>query len=290
MNKKRKIVVSVALLCGFLMLQSSYVKADDVNPDQTQNTTQTNDNNSSTTNDQAKDESSNQNNVQTSSPNSDQSSTKTNITKNTSKKIKDGLHYNKKNRNYYIYKNNKAIKGYFKYKKAYYQTTKTGKIVGVRNPAKVISQLPQLPTGCEMTAVTMMINYAGMSVSKFTVANETPRSSNGNYGFVGSPYKKTGWWVYPSGIAPVVRKNLGKAKIMTGCSIKALHNQLIRQHLVVVWIANMNGFVNHAITLTGFDANKRIHYNNPWTGKAEVMSQSSFYNHWKANKKRALSY
>ncbi len=77
---------------------------------------------------------------------------------------------------------------------------------------------------------------------------------------------------------------------MTGCSIKALHNQLIRQHLVVVWIANMNGFVNHAITLTGFDANKRIHYNNPWTGKAEVMSQSSFYNHWKANKKRALSY
>ena len=48
-----------------------------------------------------------------------------------------------------------------------------------------------------MTAVTMMINYAGKSVSKFTVANETPRSSNGNYGFVGSPYKKTGWWVYP---------------------------------------------------------------------------------------------
>lgn len=80
MNKKRKIVVSVALLCGFLMLQNSYVKADDVNPDQTQNTTQTNDNNSSTTNDQAKEESSNQNNVQTSSPNSDQSSTKTNIT------------------------------------------------------------------------------------------------------------------------------------------------------------------------------------------------------------------
>lgn len=164
-----------------------------------------------------------------------------------------------------------------------------GNVVGVFNNAEVICQNPELPTGCEMTAVTMMLRYAGVNINKFQVAAETPRSSNGNYGFVGDPYSPSGWWVFPTGIAPVVQRHLGTSQVMTGSSLQAIKDKLNIGHLVVVWMANMNGFVNHAITLTGYNGNG-FYYNNPWTGQKEAMSYSEFYSHWNADAQRALSY
>lgn len=147
-----------------------------------------------------------------------------------------------------------------------------------------------MPTGCEMVAVTMMLNSAGVNISKHQVARETPRSSNGNYGFVGNPYSKSGWWVFPTGIAPVVRKHLGRADIMTGASIDRIKDKLMHGHTVVAWMANMNGFVNHAITLTGYKTTGVFYYNNPWTGRREEMSVNNFMWHWSRDRKRALSY
>lgn len=164
-----------------------------------------------------------------------------------------------------------------------------GNIVGAFNNAEVICQNPELPTGCEMTAVTMMLRYAGVNINKFQVADETPRSSNGDNGFVGNPYSVTGWWVFPTGIAPVVQHHLGTHQIMTGASLAAIQEKLNIGHLVVVWMANMNGFVNHAITLTGYNASG-FFYNNPWTGRKEAMSYGEFYSHWNADAQRALSY
>ncbi|MBB1063142.1 C39 family peptidase [Limosilactobacillus sp. WF-MO7-1] len=164
-----------------------------------------------------------------------------------------------------------------------------GNVVGVFNNAEVISQLPELPTGCEMTAVTMMLRYAGVNINKFQVAAETPRSSNGDYGFVGNPYSASGWWVFPTGIAPVVQRHLGHSDILTGTSLQNIQQHLANGHLVVVWMANMNGFINHAITLTGYNANG-FNYNNPWTGRKESMSYGEFYSHWNADRQRALSY
>ena len=164
-----------------------------------------------------------------------------------------------------------------------------GNMVGVFNNAEVICQNPELPTGCEMTAVTMMLRYAGVNINKFQVVAETPRSSNGDYGFVGNPYSPSGWWVFPTGIAPVVQRNLGTSQVMTGSSLQAIKDKLNIGHLVVVWMANMNGFVNHAITLTGYN-NNGFFYNNPWTGQKEAMSYGEFYGHWNADAQRALSY
>lgn len=172
-------------------------------------------------------------------------------------------------------------------KTIYYDTM--GNMVGVFNNAEVICQNPELPTGCEMTAVTMMLRYAGVNINKFQVAAETPRSSNGDYGFVGNPYSPSGWWVFPTGIAPVVQRNLGTSQVMTGSSLQAIKDKLNIGHLVVVWMANMNGFVNHAITLTGYN-NNGFFYNNPWTGQKEAMSYGEFYGHWNADAQRALSY
>nr|WP_235807646.1 C39 family peptidase [Limosilactobacillus secaliphilus] len=164
-----------------------------------------------------------------------------------------------------------------------------GNIVGVYNNAEVICQLPELPTGCEITAVTMMLRYAGYNVNKIQLANEMPRSSNGDYGFVGNPFSYSGWWIFPTGIAPVVNHYVGHSDILTGTSLQNIQQHLLNGHLVVTWMANMNGFVNHAIALTGYDANG-FTYNNPWTGRKEAMSYGEFYSHWNADRQRAISY
>lgn len=164
-----------------------------------------------------------------------------------------------------------------------------GQIVAVYNDAEVISQLPELPTGCEITAVTMMLRYAGYDVNKVQLANIMPRSNNGDYGFVGNPFSPSGWWIFPTGIAPVVDRFVGHHEIMTGASMQRIQDKLKQGHLVVAWVANVNGFVNHALALTGYDA-CRLFYNNPWTGRKESMTYGEFYQHWNADRQRAISY
>ncbi|WEV41031.1 C39 family peptidase [Lactobacillus sp. ESL0684] len=175
-------------------------------------------------------------------------------------------------------------------KKAHYWI-KQGKITGIKNQAKVISQKPELPTGCEMTAVTMMLNFAGVKVSKLTVAKKTPRSNNPNRGFIGSPYKEypAGYWVAPDGIKGVVKHYLGKASVMSGKSLKSIKKKLLRSHLVVVWVKGIDGLANHALTLTGYHKSK-LYYNDPWTGKKSSISEKKFMPHWRGDGLRALSY
>ena len=175
-------------------------------------------------------------------------------------------------------------------RKAYYWIKK-GVVKGIKNYAKCISQRPELPTGCEMTAATMMINFAGKKVSKLKIANETPRSSNPNKGFIGSPYKAypAGYWVAPGGLKGVVKKYLGKAKIMTSCRLSAIKNKLLHSHLVVVWVNGMDGFSNHALTLTGYH-NQQLYYNDPWTGTKAQINSADFISYWSRDGYRALSY
>lgn len=176
-------------------------------------------------------------------------------------------------------------------KKAYYWINKKGQITGIKNNAHAICQLPEMPTGCEITAVTMMLNFSGKKVSKTQAAKVMPRSSNPNKGFVGSPYKKfpLGFWVAPGGVKPVVQHYLGKAQIMTNCKIDSIKQKLLQSHLVVVWVGLFDGISNHAITLTGFHGNT-LYYNDPWTGTKRKISLAKFKIHWALDGHRAISY
>lgn len=203
-----------------------------------------------------------------------------------------GLHRlpHKKSYAYFDEAGKKRIKN-TKTKKAYYWINKKGEVTGIRNYAKVVCQRPQMPTGCEITAVTMMLNFAGKKVSKFKAAKLMHRSKNPNKGFIGSPYKKYpgGYWVAPKGVRSVVKHYLHKAKIMTRCSLKAIKAKLLQSHLVVAWVGWWDHFSNHAIALTGYHGS-RLYYNDPWTGTKRSMSVKTFMRHWRLDAYRALSY
>ena len=192
------------------------------------------------------------------------------------------------------YSGNVSIHSWYVIDRATYHMNQSGQIDYVLNDAPAISQRPNLPTGCEMTAVTMMLQYAGVNISKEQVANETPKSGNPYTGFMGNPYSNYGYglWVAPSGIAPVVARHLGRSLNMTGWSIDSLKNQLINRHLVVAWQAHMHGFGTHAITLTGFDGGG-FFYNDPWTGQKNAhMTYGTFDWNWRDDpaSRGALSY
>ncbi|MCH4165766.1 MAG: C39 family peptidase [Lentilactobacillus diolivorans] len=158
-----------------------------------------------------------------------------------------------------------------------------------RLTAPLIAQRPELPTGCEITAVTMMLQFAGQQVTKLQLAKEMPRSHNPNKGFVGSPYSRNGWYIYPAGLTKLVAKHVGTSVNMTGKSLSAVKMQIHQNHLAVVWLANFDGFANHAVTVTGY-SKSRIYYNDPWTVRRSSLSNHTFQKHWRLDAYRALSY
>jgi len=155
--------------------------------------------------------------------------------------------------------------------------------------APLIAQRPELPTGCEITATTMMLQFAGDNVTKMQLAKEMPRSNDPNKGFVGSPYSPSGWYIYPKGLLPLVKKHLGSAKDLTGASLNTIKNYIRNNHLVVMYVGGVDGFSNHALTVTGYSKD-RIYYNDPWTDKRTSMSNNALTKHRKADAYRALSY
>ncbi|RSD21130.1 hypothetical protein EJA10_22345 [Mesobacillus subterraneus] len=155
----------------------------------------------------------------------------------------------------------------------------------------VVKQLPELPTGCEITAVTMMLQYQGAKVGKLQLANEMPRHPwDPSYGYVGNPYTTKGWTVYPSALMGLVKKHAGKSENLSGYSLMRLEYYLSKNKPVVVWVSPMHGFTVHAITLTGYDKDN-FYFNDPWTGAKNVkMSKSKFIKIWTNQNKRAISY
>ncbi len=139
--------------------------------------------------------------------------------------------------------------------------------------------------------MTMMLQYKGAKVDKIALANEMPKHSwDPNYGYVGNPFTKKGWTVYPPALMKLVNKHAGSAQNLTGVTNLKLESELANNKPVVVWVSPMHGFTVHAIALTGFDQNN-YYFNDPWTNKKDVrMSKGEFIKLWGNQSKRAITY
>lgn len=192
--------------------------------------------------------------------------------------------------------------------------------------APVINQLPELPRGCEVTSLAMLLQYANISVDKMTLAKEIKKDTTAykvsggkvyfghpNDGFVGSMYSKElpGLGVYHKPIKELAEKYLpGQIEDLTGSPFNDLKIHLsdkrpvwvitntsfkkLSSHQFVTW-HTPNGVLDitykeHSVLLTGFDK-EYVYFNDPLTGeknkKAPIMD---FEESWVQMGSQAITY
>ncbi len=190
---------------------------------------------------------------------------------------------------------------------------------------KSIYQFPELPTGCEITALTMALRYAGYPVSKTTMAKEyLPKSSNWyyvgtkKYGpdsrtvFSGDPFSDGGCVCFAPVIVTAANDYLAAtggahhAVDLTGSEPKQLYDLVLQGTPVVVfvtiemvdrttsggwYIAGTEEYlewssVDHCAVLVGVDE-ERVILNDPITGRV-TYSKARFESVYKQRGKQAV--
>lgn len=165
-----------------------------------------------------------------------------------------------------------------------------------------VMQTPELPTGCEVTSLTMLLNYIGFDVDKLTLADEylpkgEYRKADFNKVFVGDPRNRNAYGCTAAVIAETAEKFLrdydteNKWQVMniTGYSPEMLYSAVKSGNPVVVWGSiNMGDIIEdyvtwtdeetgntiswvggeHCLLLTGYDMKENLVYvNDPLRGQ-----------------------
>ncbi|WP_257391877.1 C39 family peptidase [Mesobacillus jeotgali] len=192
--------------------------------------------------------------------------------------------------------------------------------------APVVWQMPELPRGCEVTSLAMLLQHQGVQTDKLTLAKEVRKNpaeyriSNGkiffgdpNKGFVGNmyTYTKPGLGVYHKPIAELAEKYLpGKIKDLTGAEFQELKIHLSDNRPVWVIINTEykklddsffqtwhtpDGAVKitmkeHSVLITGYDENS-VFFNDPLTGeKNKKAPMKDFVEAWVQMGRQAITY
>jgi len=108
-----------------------------------------------------------------------------------------------------------------------------------------ILQLPELPTGCEITTLAMLLDAVGFQVDKVQLAGYLTCKSEGEatfqQAFIGSPYDSAGYGCYAPVIVDTARKylaaqNSGRiVKDLTGAKFEDLLREVASNHPVAIW-------------------------------------------------------
>ena len=189
----------------------------------------------------------------------------------------------------------------------------------------IINQNPELKFGCEVTSLAMVLNYAGVTVSKMdlyrSIQKETDpliRTSKGDilrwgnpeYGFVGDMTgRRAGTTVFDKPLISLINNKLpGRAVNLTNQPFEQVLEHVEAGYPVVVWTTLDYGLPKrwetwkhgqqvvrvpldlHAVVLVGYD-NNNVYLNDPLSGKKQVKVQKEqFISSWKSLCSRAVSY
>lgn len=186
-----------------------------------------------------------------------------------------------------------------------------------------ILQYPELPRGCEVTSLAMLINFKGISVSKMTLANEivyddTPMTNangkvyygNPNKGFVGDMKALTnhGYGVYHTPIYELLQRYFPYSALdLTGADFYDLYYFINRD--IPVWVIinasydllpsssfeiwnTDEGEVaitkrEHSVLITGYDENY-IYFKDP-LGRESYVETNRFKAGWEQMGSQAVS-
>ncbi|WP_049962602.1 C39 family peptidase [Ruminococcus sp. HUN007] len=134
----------------------------------------------------------------------------------------------------------------YKTEKAVESSDKTGHRISLN----CVMQNPELPTGCEITALTTVLNYMGYNVSKTELAkNYLTTASLGSTGFdkafIGNPASEDGYGCYAPVIVEAAQKYLIQRTMeitawdISGTDFNDLFEYIDKDIPVIVW-SSMN--------------------------------------------------
>lgn len=169
-------------------------------------------------------------------------------------------------------------------------TNNTKRTLSMKN----IRQNPELPTGCESVALTMVLKYYKFNLGKTTIASQyLPKSGSGNFvtAFAGNPFSYSGCGIYSPGLTKTANRFLKakqsdlKAYDYTGINLTNLYKFIDDKTPVILWnsmymrnpIPSFSHYYNgknwtfftyeHCVVLCGYDKNKnKVLINDPLSG------------------------
>ncbi|MED1203102.1 C39 family peptidase [Heyndrickxia acidicola] len=190
-------------------------------------------------------------------------------------------------------------------------TSQTQAAAKTSNPLNVpiLNQLaaPRLYNGCEITSLTMMMNYNSVNVNKLQLANQVSyvpfRYNNGlrgnpNVGFVGDMVHGPGLAVYHQPIYNLTKRYVGRrAQDLTGRSITDIYKKIDEGS--PVWVITTTSFApvynfqywytpqgtirvtfsEHSVLLTGY-SKYYVYVNDPYGYKNRRLNRTSFEAAW----------
>ena len=184
------------------------------------------------------------------------------------------------------------------------------------NNFKVIHQHPELPTGCEITSLTMTLNYYGFDVDKLYMADYyLPKGDIGTvnfwYSFVGNPRTYYSYGCYAPCIVKAANDYLGdhgsglRARSIIGQPLVSLFQYIDQGIPVIIW-GTMNcvqGYYSttweidgetitwyaceHCLVLIGYD-DTYVYLADPDTGDVSVFTIGTFERSYNSLYKQAV--
>ncbi|CDM70212.1 Hypothetical protein CM240_3095 [Clostridium bornimense] len=183
----------------------------------------------------------------------------------------------------------------------------------------ILNQLPEMPTGCELTSAAMLLNWYGVDVDKNDLGyeiekapipsyvNGTLQGMNPNEYFIGDPFSDSGFGVYHKPIKDLIDTyTSGKGKDITDCSFETLIEIVSKGTPIITWVTidmkeatlnsswySKNGIIEwivpeHAVVLIGFNENEVI-INDPYTGTEYNINKSTFIDRWNSLGNQAVT-
>lgn len=180
------------------------------------------------------------------------------------------------------------------------------------------NQMPDLPNGCEVTSLSMLMNYYGIKVNKNELAENIQHvdfftdggkyRGNPNQGFVGHmSIANAGWCVYNGPLYNVARKYTTHIENITGSDFLSLLKLVSNGHPVLIittttfnrvndmqtWDTN-TGKVNvtpssHACVITGYSKPKKVVYvNDPYGYKNQPVNWKNLQASYNQQGRQAL--
>ncbi|MHC0038620.1 C39 family peptidase [Pseudoneobacillus sp. C159] len=189
----------------------------------------------------------------------------------------------------------------------------------------LINQNPELRYGCEVTSLAMVLQFAGVKVSKLELYKKVKkdpdpikRAANGDIVYWGDPHqgfvgdmtgKRAGYAVFDKPISQLVNDYLpGRSVNLTNQPFDKVLQHVSKGYPVVIWTTGDYRLPDrweswrhgtqtiktpldlHAVVLVGFDQ-QNVYLNDPLSNRKNVkVNKQRFIKSWEALKSRAVSY